>query len=296
MNSLIYFSEREEGLRPLTVDHMSDQVWRGILALIHSRMNDGSFGAKYPTMCPDGCGPIGTDEIQFLDSLLAEVPNLDRRILIRDFEGNWRKNDLFDTIEFCWNSIGEPTKGKYHSFFEHYHLNFDIDAGRKNFCEDINRIFRRNGLVYELSQEGRIQRLVPPVLHTTILSPQFQTGDSELDNLLETAQNKFLDSDQAIRHEALKDLWDAWERLKTIVSGSDKKNQIKLLLDQTAGSHSPQFRERLEKEAKELTSIGNRFHIRHSETNQERLVDNNHTDYLFLRLFALIQLILRRCL
>ena len=91
-------------------------------------------------------------------------------------------------------------------------MNYDIDAGQENFRDDINRIFRRNCLVYELSQEGRIQRLVPRVLHETLLSPQFLTGDSELDNLLETAQNKFLDFDQAIRREALKHLWDAWER------------------------------------------------------------------------------------
>ena len=295
MDSFSYFSEREEGLRPPTVDYISDQIWGGIRALIHARINDGSFGAKYPTMCPDGYGPVGTDDSQFVDSLLAEVPNVEPEDLFRDFEGVWQQNDLFDTIEFCWNCIGEPTKGTYHSFFQHHHLTFDIDAGRENFREDINRIFRRNGLVYELSQEGRIQRLVPPVLHKSLLSPQFRTGDSELDNLLESAQNKFLDSDQAIHYEALKDLWDAWERLKTIVSGTHKRIQVEIILDQTAGSRSPQFRESLEKEAKELTSIGNRFHIRHSETDQERLVDNSHIDYLFLRLFALIQLIIRRC-
>ena len=295
MNSFYYFSEREEGLRPPTDDYIGDQIWGGIRALILARINDGAFGAKYPVMCPDGCGPIGSDENQFLDSLLAEVPNLDRTDLFRDFEGFWGGNDLFDTIEFCWNCIGEPVKGSYHSYFQHYHLNFDIDAGQEKFCEDINRIFRRNGLVYELSQQGRIQRLVSPVLHKKLLSPQFRTGDEELDNMLEIAQNKFLNSDQPIRYEALEALWDAWERLKTTGRGPDKKNQVKLLLDQAAGSDSPQFRESLEKEAKELTYIGNRFHIRHSETNQERLVDESHIDYLFHRLFALIQLILRRC-
>ena len=295
MNHFYYFSEREDGLRPRTDDYISDQIWGGIRALIQSRISDGSFGATCPEMCPDGCGPIGSHESQFLDFLLAEVPSLDRTDLYTDFEGIWSINNLFDTIEFCWNCIGEPIKKSYHQYFQHYHLDFDIDAGREKFCEDINRIFRRNGLVYELTQQGGIQLLVPPVLHERLLSPQFRTGDSELDNMLEIAQSKFLNSDQAIRREALKELWDAWERLKTTMSGTDKKNQVKLLLDLTAGSHSPQLRKSLEKEAKELTSIGNRFQIRHSETNQERLVENTHIEYLFLRLFSLIRLILQEC-
>ena len=293
MNSFIYFSEREDGLRLRTDHDISDKILRGILALIYARINDGSFGATYPAMCLDGLGPVGSEEEQFLDALLAEVPNLDKTNFATVFEKNWSKYDLFDTLEFCWNCIGEPVKTNYHSYFNHHHLTFNIEAGQEKFCEDVNRIFRRNGLVYELSQQGRIQRLVTPVLQKNLLSPQFQTGDAELDNMLEIAQNKFLNPNQAIRYEALGALWNAWERLKTTVSGRDKKRQVKLLLDQAAGS-TPLFRECLENEANELTKIGNRFHIRHSETNQVRLVDDSHIDYLFHRLFALIQLILRR--
>ena len=73
----------------------------------------------------------------------------------------------------------------------------------------------------------------------------------------------------------------------------DKKAQVTALLDVTAGSSSPKFREALEREAGELTWIGNNLQIRHSETSQERLAETEHVDHLFHRLLALIQAILR---
>ena len=42
-----------------------------------------------------------------------------------------------------------------------------------------------------------------------------------------------------------------------------------------------------------MTSIGNTFRIRHSETSLERLAEGKHVDYLFHRLLSLVQLILR---
>gem|GEM_PF-7133132 len=56
-------------------------------------------------------------------------------------------------------------------------------------------------------------------------------------------------------------------------------------------SAGPLFREALEREAAELTRIGNSFHIRHSEVGQVALTTNEY-DYLFHRLFAMIRLIL----
>ena len=200
---------------------------------------------------------------------------------------------ILDLIEFCWRCIGKPIREGYHDYFKHHHLDFNIEEGRNEFRADINRIFCCNGLAYELKEYGQIERLAPPVLREELVSAQFRTGDNDLDGLLETARRNFLHPDEATRREALKALWDAWERLKTLGSGSDKKSQAKALLDDTAGSSSSKFRQALEQEATELTSIGNKFQIRHSETNQERLARSEHVDYLFHRLFALIHVILR---
>lgn len=74
-------------------------------------------------------------------------------------------------------------------------------------------------------------------------------------------------------------------------SSRDKKASATALLDRAASEAT--FRGMLEAEARELTNIGNTFGIRHSEKNQVPLALDEHVDYLFHRLFALIRLLLR---
>ncbi len=274
-------------------EEINEGTWDGIRALICARVKDGSFGASYPATCDDGHGLIGCDESTFWKALRAEVPALRESSPLDLSGGPPQTLDILDTIEFCWRCVGKPSHVDHHKFFSHYHLQFDIEVGRDEFRNDINRIFRRNGLAYDLTEEGHVERLVPAVLRETLSSVQFLTGDTELDRILKTAQRKFSDPDDATRHEALEALWDAWERLKTLGSGRDKKMQVTSLLDGAAGSSSTQFRKVLEQEAKELTWIGNNLQIRHSEASQERLAQSEHVDYLFHRLFGLVQMILR---
>jgi hypothetical protein len=51
---------------------------------------------------------------------------------------------------------------------------------------------------------------------------------------------------------------------------------------------------RLEEEAQELMAIGNNHLMRHSEVNQVPVIDVDQVDYLFHRLFAVIQLVPRK--
>jgi hypothetical protein len=288
-----YFSEKEQGDRPRTQDQLSELVWRGLRTEIVARINDGSFGARYPEMCPDGQGPIGTDERALSDAMRARIPTLPAQPWLRGVDEAPSVHDVMDLIEFCWRSIGKPARGGVHSYFGHYHLSFDIEEGQDEFADAINDIFRRNGLAYELSEEGSIQRLAPPVLQEALSGATFASGDSGLDQLLEDARRKFLKPDEQVRREALEKLWDAFERIKTLEAGTNKNAQAKALLDIAAGWQSPKFREALETEARELTRIGNTLHIRHSETTQEPLANAQQVDYLFQRLFALITLLLR---
>ncbi|MHB1936940.1 MAG: hypothetical protein ACYCOR_10175 [Acidobacteriaceae bacterium] len=112
-----------------------------------------------------------------------------------------------------------------------------------------------------------------------------------LDELLEDARHKFLNRDLKTRRESLEKLWDAWERLKTIEPGRDKKEQAKALLSRA--SAEPNLLGRLENEAMELTEIGNKFMIRHTETDKVPINESIHVDYLFQRMFAIVRLLLR---
>ena len=289
-----YFSDRERPPPPPTITEFTNASWRGVAAAIDYRISDGSFGARYPEMCQDENTniPCGTDIDSFWGSLAGEIPELREQYRKRFTE--IEQPSLFaamDLIQFCWRAVGKPQKTLYHSYLRHYHLKFDEDAGKSEFREEINRIFRRNEMAYELTTDGIVERLMPehisPMVHT-----DYRTGDSDLDRMLDSARRKFLSPNDDERRDSINILWDAWERIKTL-GGTDKPSGVKSLLDQAAGTSASKFRATLEEEAKKLTWVGNSFQIRHSETNQERLGLPQHVDYVACRMFSFIYLILR---
>ncbi len=283
-----YFSERELGARPRIVEEISPSVWGGLVAILNSRLNDSSFGYRYPEECPDGNNVCGCDSHSLSLSLAAENPGIS---LPLDASNIPPSLAILDLLEFCHRAIGKPISTNYHPFFNHHHLRFEAEEGQAVFREDIARIFSRNGIAYELRSDGNIIRLAPEGLRETLVSAGFRTGDDELNSLLNTARAKYLDPNPTVRQESLEKLWDAWERLKTIEPGADKPAKVRALLNRA--SPEATFREALNKEAIELTRIGNNFRIRHSETTQVPLELNEHVDYLFHRLFALIMLFLK---
>lgn len=283
-----YFSDRETGPRPRTSEDISPSIWGGIVAAVSSRLQDGSFGFRYPETCPETPAVCGCSERNFSLAVRADIP-----------EVNWplsphtvpSKPAILDLIEFCFRSTGSPIQGRHHPFFSHFHLSFNEQEGQDAWREAINRIFARNGIAFELNEEGTIQRLAPAGIREALTLARFSTGDNDLNLLLETARSKYLDPDLVIRKDSLEKLWDAWERLKTL-EHTDKRTSISLLLDKSASE--PTFRSLLEKEARDLTDTGNTFRIRHSETSKVPIDTTEQVDYLFHRMFAMIRLLLKK--
>jgi hypothetical protein len=150
--------------------------------------------------------------------------------------------------------------------------------------------------VIEQIREVRHMRLVrglsdSPLLTKPLSGCTFKTEDAILNELLESARVKFLSDDQHLRNEALEKLWDAWERLKTLEPGKDKKDSIRILLDKSAPDLS--FRKILEDEAMQLTAIGNSYMIRHTEIGKIPVTSPEQRNYLFYRMFSLIRFLLR---
>lgn len=297
-----YFSDRENGPRARTEQVISPVVWAGLVATVQALINSGAFGLRFPERCQDGQAVCGGDTDALAASVIAEMPGLawplETTCLVD--EGFLSQREPFapdtllimDFIEFIYASVAKPIPGKHHDFFSHHHLTFDQQSGQEEFRATINRIFSRNGVAFEMLSTGRIVRVLPPVLGEELKRTVFRTGDRTLDNMLDECRAKFSDRNPLVRREALERLWDGWERLKSLADPGDKKRSIKIILDATAAE--PSLRARLEGEATELNSIGNSHLIRHSEVNQVPVIDVDQVDYLFHRLFAMIQLILRK--
>ena len=215
------FSERESGEVPREAEEIGSNAWKGILAKIRARAADGSFGTGFPAICPEGTYIVGTDEASLSDAIRADIPGLSvydeqdylghsQSILatLSESGAHLPTLDILDLIEFCWKSVGASKRISDHSYYKHSHLVFDVDNGREQFRHEIEIIFRRNGIAYKLTEEGRIERLVPLAFQSILVDSDFDTGDTELNRLLSTAQRKFLNPRQEIRREALEALWD----------------------------------------------------------------------------------------
>lgn len=297
-----YFSDRENGPKARTEQSISPAVWAGLVASVQGLINSGAFGFRFPERCPDGQAICGCDSDSLAAAVVSEMPGLAWPLeTTRDVaEGFFSQREPFapdtllvlDFIEFVYAALAKPIPGKYHDFFSHHHLTFDQQAGQDEFRATINRIFARNGLAFEMLGTGRIVRVLPLVLGEELRRTAFDTGDRTLDNMLDECRVKFSDRNPLVRREALERLWDAWERLKSVADPGDKKRSIQIILDAAASEST--LRTRLETEALELTSIGNSYLIRHSEVSQVPVIDVDHIDYLFHRLFAMIQLMLRK--
>ena len=285
----LYFTDREYGERPRTIDAIDAQLWDGLHGLIDTRVGDGSFGYRFPERCPDGKGPRRCDSHTFRLVLGAEVPSIEWPLSYAELPDT---PVILDILEFCAGALGKPVERDFHAHFGHYHLNWDRNAGLARFVNEVNLLFARNGAAYELTPEGQARRLLPTPLAEALGRTVFATGDEETDRLLETARQQIARPKMEDRRDALEKLWDTFERLKTLEPGPGKRIQAESLLD-GAATPGTRFRQVLGDEASSLTKIGNTFRIRHSETSQEDLGSPEQVDYLFGRLFAFIRMVLK---
>jgi hypothetical protein len=301
-----YFSDRKSGPRPRADEVIQHPLWGGLVSLIDSRIADGSFGYEYPEGCDDSPNTVvGTNRYGMGLAVLAEVPELSQAVpsgrprygTSQDFTGWPLRSDalpptpaVLDLVEFCHHHVAEPVPGDHHSFFGHRHIkSYNRPSGMQRWQDAVNRLFSRNGVAYELTTSGQIIRLGTPIVTDAVIGAAFDTGDDELDALLDRARAKYLSTDTSVRGESLEQLWDAFERLKTLRC-PDKKEGISQLVSEV--SSGKEMANELNAEAKHLTAIGNAFRIRHHETTKIP-VDETEVDYLFHRAFALIAQLLR---
>lgn len=293
-----YFSEVEGKARSRSLDEIGDVVWGGIATMIQKLMEDGSFGSSFPSQCPDGAGVEGTDASKFFRTLRAEVPDISDELEVGRGNQYVLNGDsppdttvALDLIQFCFEHVAKPLERDYHSFFKHHHLGFDQESGRTDFRQRVNRMFSRNGIVFDLEADGSIRRRIPQEMKD-VYEGSFLTPDASFNKLMQEAMDSFRAPERSERERGVEKLWDAWERLKSLQSG-DKKASTAELLDRAARGNT-QLRKVIEDEALALTRIGNDFRIRHHEVGKVALAEGAHLEYVFYRMLSLISLLVPR--
>jgi hypothetical protein len=144
----------------------------------------------------------------------------------------------------------------------------------------------------DIDGSAGIHRLGPPEGRRLISDFRPNTRDPELDAKLMDAMSRFQSRTPADHQDALEKLWDAFERLKTLETGPNKKASVAKLINRSAPT-AP-LRAELEAEFIALTKIGNSFTIRHHERDKHELPNDHSRDYLFVRLAGLIAFVLHQ--
>jgi len=296
-----YFSDKEKGTADRISEDISIEVWNGIVSVFEEFKSDNSFSSKFTDTCSDNERACGFDEKLFEDRIKSEIPNIN--IPIRREESsniNFPFNQhittidkylTLDFIQFCHKNIQEAIQDDYHKFFKHYHLTFkESKQLQKDFRDNINQIFERNGIVFFINDEGLVNRTIP-VTMKPLINQIYNTEDKKLNELVQLAHDKFILPNIADRIHALEKIWDAFERVKTYYLEKNKKESVSELIKLVANGNTA-IEELINDEAKALTKIGNDFQIRHFERIKIEIIDNKHIDYLFYRMISLIHLFL----
>ncbi|MDP2982684.1 MAG: hypothetical protein Q8O92_05075 [Candidatus Latescibacter sp.] len=251
------FSERELGPQPRKIIEIPEIVWKGIVSIINRYCDNGYFAEYFPLkQCNGSRAEItGTNKEVLTYDLLSINPNIESIEL--DHPHVPDSYSILDLIEYCLTIISKPFYESEHEKYgpKHY-IHFSKQAGIQEYTDSINFLFSRNRVAFCLNNDGKIERIEKPVIGETIKNAQFNTIDSELNELLERAREKFFNPNPVIRKESLEKLWDAWERIKSLENPSNKSDSTKRILDMTA---SGPFRELIENEALCLNKIGNNF-------------------------------------
>lgn len=309
MPSETFYSDRTGQPQPRVREEISGGVWRGLATLLLRRVDDGSLAQEFPAHgCRDHPTAITGTNPRTLDSTLGTlIPELHKTRGIPD------PNDgtvtllnpyqapatpvVLDVVDFIGQHIVEPAMRRQH--LQHEHFEFDprsgLFRGQRKFREDIELIFLRNGIAFTVGEDMKTARLGPSEARVLLSDFVPKTGDVTLDQLLREAHSRFLSGKPQDRVVALEKLWDAFERLKTLENPANKKASVQQLLARAAGGDA-QFQTHLDTECRELTDIGNNFHIRHFEVNKRPLPTSTETsaDYLFTRMLSLIAYLLRQ--
>lgn len=311
-----YFSDREQC-------HISEQssmlisvnVWNGIAILVNSLIANNNLAKDFPRQCPDWNGICGVDEHGLYTSAKSVIPKINFLPEYGSIEtlssSFWEPNpfeddktsqehtkkqftyDVLDFIEFIFKHICDVQNGQYHNFFHHFELKFlTTTLVREQFVLNVNEIFTRNNIAFKLTSTGEIHRIIVPELNNLIDSSIKPTDEILLD-LLHEATIKIKSPKIEERKIALERLWDAFERLKTIINPNDKKDSANHLLERVSYDNQ-EFKQLFYDECIKLTKIGNEFQIRHFETGKVPIENSEHIDYLFFRMYALIDLFLKK--
>lgn len=239
---------------------------------------------------------VAFDEKGFNTKIKIRIPSLFRdeldRICVPACYDEYDQYALLDLIEYFAQNIQDISERWNNERYRNYQTIdcFNTSDIYEKFKEEINEIFTESGLLYELTDEEIVERIVENSPLTREIENNFSAvHEAGTKDLLKDAVALYKTPNPAARQDSVEKIWDALERLKTYYTTLDKRHSTEKIVNDMAGGNS-NFIDLFNDEFKALTNIGNNYRIRHHETNKIDITDVRYYDYFFNRCLSLIAL------
>lgn len=204
------------------------------------------------------------NESGFKTRMKIRIPALFRdeydRICVPAHGDEFDQYALLDLIEFFAQNIKDISEQWNNEKYRNYQtINcFDTSDIYYDFQKEINEIFNEAGLLYQLTDEEIIERIVEYSPLTTEIENNFasvlEVGTREL---LNDAISLYKTPNPKARQDSVEKIWDAFERLKTYYTTLDKKHSSEKIVNDIADGNND-FVDLFDGEFRMLTSIGNK--------------------------------------
>ena len=238
---------------------------------------------------------VAFDEAGFITKIKIKIPSLFRdesgRICAPAHNDEYDQYAILDLIEYFAVNIKDISEHWNNKYQNYKTIDwFETSDIFKDFKKEINEIFTEAGLLYELTDEKIIERIVENSPLTKEIENSFAAVQEKgIRELLKDAIALYKTPNSTARQDSVEKIWDAFERLKTYHTELNKKQSAEKIVNDMSGGNN-NFYDLFDKEFKMLTDIGNEYRIRHHETNRVDITDVRYYDYLFNRCLSLIAL------
>ncbi|HLG56369.1 MAG TPA: hypothetical protein VI485_13620 [Vicinamibacterales bacterium] len=110
---------------------------------------------------------VGTDPEKFWNATRAKL-NLSAGTL-QDLVNESNPLAVLNVIEFVDDHVAEPIVRTRHDYFGHNHLDFNGPAGKAKYRTEINDLFKRYGLAYQLTVSAHLKLRKSGLSSTSLL-------------------------------------------------------------------------------------------------------------------------------
>lgn len=207
MTSNSFYSGRVNGQIPRTLQTLSKVTADGLLTLVMTLLDGNWLAADFPERCPDpGKNYIfATNVSAFEDRVKALIPTL--QVPLWHNRGDVTDDTIFDLLELVGRFVALPKEGAEHKYYGHHVLSFDRRAGANHYRDDVNELLARGGAAFEMQSNLTMTHLGPAELREALSTLNPDTGDAELDKLIENGRQVVASRRSAERLAGIQFLW-----------------------------------------------------------------------------------------